>query len=61
MDATIIAFGGGHGVEMNQRYTSSAIVSDGSADHGFPRDKEIFHQASTRPGAHLPHVWLTEN
>jgi 2,4-dichlorophenol 6-monooxygenase len=61
MDATIIAFGGGHGVEMNQRYSSGAVVPDGSGDHVFARDKEIFYQPSTRPGAHLPHVWLTRN
>ncbi len=61
MDATIIAFGGGHGVEMNQRYTSSAVASDGTASPGFTRDKELYYQASTRPGAHLPHVWLTKN
>ncbi|WP_454916222.1 FAD-dependent oxidoreductase [Xanthobacter sediminis] len=59
MDATIIAFGGGHGVELNQRYRSDAIYSDGTEDPGFARDKERHYQASTRPGAHVPHVWLT--
>ena len=59
MDATLMGFGGGHGVEMNQRYTSSAVVPDGSPDPGFERDPVFFHQPSTRPGAHLPHVWLT--
>jgi 2,4-dichlorophenol 6-monooxygenase len=61
MDATIIAFGGGHGVEMNQRYESSAVAADGSPDPGFSRDKDLYYQASTRPGAHLPHVWVTAN
>lgn len=61
MDETLIAFGGGHGVEMNQRYNSKSIYADGSRDPGFTRDKELHYQASTRPGAHLPHVWLTEN
>lgn len=61
MDETIIAFGAGHGVELNQRYVSSAVCSDGSKDPGFSRDKEYFYQASTRPGAHLPHAWLTES
>jgi 2,4-dichlorophenol 6-monooxygenase len=61
MDATIIAFGGGHGVELNQRYTSGAVVSDGSAAPAFVRDRENFYQASSRPGAHLPHVWLTKD
>ena len=61
MDETSIAFGGGHGVELNQRYSSRAVVQDGTDDPGFARDKECHYQASTRPGAHLPHVWLTTN
>jgi 2,4-dichlorophenol 6-monooxygenase len=59
IDAFVLPFGGGHGIELNQRYSSGAIASDGSADPGFVRDKEYFYQVSTRPGAHLPHVWLT--
>jgi 2,4-dichlorophenol 6-monooxygenase len=47
-----------HGVELNQRYASSAIVADGSQDPEWRRDKELYYQASTRPGAHLPHVWV---
>ena len=47
-----------HGVEMNQRYESSAIVPDGAAEPEWKRDRELYYQASTRPGAHLPHVWL---
>jgi 2,4-dichlorophenol 6-monooxygenase len=62
MDETIIVFGGGHGVEMNQRYDGSvAICDDGTPDPGFAKDRDFFYQASTRPGAHLPHVWLTSN
>jgi 2,4-dichlorophenol 6-monooxygenase len=48
-----------HGVEMNQRYASDAIVSDGTEDPGFDRDPELHHQPSTRPGAKLPHAWIT--
>jgi 2,4-dichlorophenol 6-monooxygenase len=59
MDATIAGFGGGYGVEMNQRYESGAVAADGSADPGFERDRNRYYQASTRPGAHLPHAWLT--
>ena len=59
MDEALIIFGGGHGVEMNQRYESGAVASDGSADPGFDRDPVTCYQASTRPGAHLPHAWLT--
>ena len=47
-----------HGVEMNQRYNSTAIIQDGTPEPEWKRDKELFYQASTRPGAHLPHVWL---
>jgi len=47
-----------HGVEMNQRYASRALVPDGSPEPPFERDAELYHQASTRPGAPVPHVWL---
>jgi 2,4-dichlorophenol 6-monooxygenase len=63
-----------HGVEMNQRYASSAVVADGSSDGGtdggtdgstdgggaetWTRDRELYYQPSTRPGAKLPHAWL---
>jgi len=49
-----------HGVEMNMRYESTAVVSDGSPAEHFKRDKELYHQASTRPGAMVPHVWLVD-
>ncbi len=49
----------GHGAELNQRYTSDAIVQDGTADPGFDRNEVLHYQPSTRPGAHLPHAWLT--
>ncbi|MGC5036014.1 FAD-dependent oxidoreductase [Streptomyces sp. DT190] len=48
-----------HGVDLNQRYTSGAIVPDGTPDPGFPRDPELHHQPSSRPGARLPHAWIT--
>jgi 2,4-dichlorophenol 6-monooxygenase len=47
-----------HGVDMNQRYRSDAIVTDGQAEPPFERDRELHYQATTWPGAHLPHVWL---
>lgn len=61
MDDTIIGFGGAQGVELNQRYASAAVIADGSEDPGFQRDAVLYYQASTRPGAHIPHVWLTAN
>ncbi|MFD8073750.1 FAD-dependent oxidoreductase [Streptomyces sp. NPDC059718] len=48
-----------HGVELNQRYASAAVVPDGTDDPGFDRDPELYHQPSSRPGAKLPHAWLT--
>lgn len=47
-----------HGVEMNQRYASDAVVSDGTAEPAFTRDHELYYHATTWPGAHLPHVWV---
>jgi 2,4-dichlorophenol 6-monooxygenase len=47
-----------HGVELNQRYASSAVVSDGTPMPPFARDHELYYQATTWPGAHLPHVWV---
>ena len=59
IDETIVIFGGGHGVEMNQRYESAAIFPDGTPDAGFQKDPVFYYETSTRPGAHLPHAWLT--
>jgi 2,4-dichlorophenol 6-monooxygenase len=47
-----------HGVELNQRYVSGAVVPDADPDPGFARDAELYYQPTTRAGAHLPHVWL---
>ncbi|GAA3083532.1 FAD-dependent monooxygenase [Pseudonocardia yunnanensis] len=47
-----------HGVEMNQRYTSTAVVPDGTPEPEWQRDPELYYQSSTRPGAPLPHAWL---
>jgi 2,4-dichlorophenol 6-monooxygenase len=48
-----------HGVELNQRYASTAVLADGGPET-FARDAELFHQPTTRPGAKLPHVWLVD-
>lgn len=47
-----------HGVEMGQFYTSDAVVSDGSKQPRSQRDPELYYEASTVPGARLPHVWV---
>jgi 2,4-dichlorophenol 6-monooxygenase len=47
-----------HGVEMNQRYESGAVVKDDHPDPGFDRDAELHYQPTTWPGARIPHCWL---
>lgn len=47
-----------HGVEMGQRYASSAVVSDGTPEPAYTQDPELFYHPTTWPGARLPHVWL---
>ncbi len=47
-----------HGVEMNQRYRSDAIVTDGAAEPPFAQDAELHYQPTTWPGARLPHAWV---
>ncbi len=50
-----------HGVEMNQRYASDAVVTDGQSEPAFERDSELHYQATTWPGARLPHVWVFDH
>ena len=47
-----------HGVELNHRYQSNAVIADGTPEPDFSRDKELYYQPTTWPGARLPHVWL---
>ena len=47
-----------HGVEMNQRYTSQAVLSDGQPAPAFAQDAELHYQPTTSPGARLPHAWV---
>ena len=47
-----------HGVEMNQRYASGAVVTDGQMEPAFELDAELHYQPTTWPGARLPHVWV---
>jgi 2,4-dichlorophenol 6-monooxygenase len=50
-----------HGVEMNQRYASGAVVTDGQVEPAFQLDAELHYQPTTWPGARLPHVWVFEH
>ncbi|PWE56938.1 2,4-dichlorophenol 6-monooxygenase [Metarhizobium album] len=47
-----------HGVEMNQRYASDAVLTDGQPEPAFEKDAELHYQPTTWPGARLPHAWL---
>jgi 2,4-dichlorophenol 6-monooxygenase len=50
-----------HGVELGQRYQSSAVVSDGTPEPEYTRDRELYYHATTWPGARLPHCWVGVN
>ncbi|WP_299779389.1 FAD-dependent monooxygenase [uncultured Roseobacter sp.] len=47
-----------HGVEMNQRYKSGAVVTDGQMEPDFALDADLHYQPTTWPGARIPHAWL---
>lgn len=47
-----------HVVEMNQRYTSGAVVTDGEPEPAFEKDAELHYQPTTWPGARIPHAWV---
>jgi 2,4-dichlorophenol 6-monooxygenase len=50
------------GVELNQRYQSSAVLADPAAgEEPWLRDRELYLQATTRPGAKIPHAWLVND
>jgi 2,4-dichlorophenol 6-monooxygenase len=47
-----------HGVELGQRYTSGAVVADGTPEPPYTRDPELYYHPTTWPGSRLPHCWL---
>lgn len=49
-----------HGVELGQVYESRAVVPEGRPRPAPLRDPELYYQATTYPGASLPHVWLQQ-
>ena len=50
----------GLGIEMNQRYKSSAIFQlDQGPAPALTQDPILYHQATTYPGGRVPHAWLT--
>jgi len=52
---------GAHGVEHNQRYSSVAVVPDGTPMPGYERHPELYAQPTTWPGAKIPHTWVTRD
>ncbi len=47
------------GVELNQRYVSKAVRTEVDVPlEVWNKDPQLFLQATTRPGAKLPHTWL---
>lgn len=49
------------GVELNQRYVSGAVLPDSEAgEEAWERDPVLYLQATTRPGAKIPHAWLVD-
>lgn len=50
-----------HGVELGQRYTSTAAVTDGQAMPEYSRDPQLYYHPTTWPGAYLPHVWVVRD
>ena len=50
------------GIEMNQRCVSGAVIPDPQLEpETWARDPTLHLQASARPGAKLPHVWLVDH
>ncbi|MCM2293805.1 FAD-dependent monooxygenase [Allorhizobium sp. BGMRC 0089] len=47
-----------HGVEMNQRYKSNAVETDGQPEPAFTEDADLHFQQTSWPGARIPHAWL---
>lgn len=47
-----------HGMELDQRYSSAAIIDDGVPEPTDDRDRVLYHHPTTHPGARLPHAWL---
>lgn len=48
-----------HGVELGHRYTSTAVIADGTPEPTYERDPELYYHPTTYPGARIPHCWLT--
>lgn len=47
-----------HGVEIGQHYQSAAVVPADSTPPEPTRDRELYYEPTTVPGARLPHAWV---
>jgi 2,4-dichlorophenol 6-monooxygenase len=50
-----------HGVEMNQHYSSDAVVVSAGDERRLDADPELIYQPSSCPGSRLPHVWIEKD
>jgi 2,4-dichlorophenol 6-monooxygenase len=50
-----------HGVELGQFYESAAVVPAGTSRPEPTRDPDLYYEASTVPGSHLPHAWVGDH
>lgn len=50
-----------HGIELGQFYESAAVRPDATPRPVPPRDPDLYYEASTIPGSHLPHAWVGDN
>ncbi|KAM0414559.1 hypothetical protein ACHAPT_013602 [Fusarium lateritium] len=46
------------GIQLGQRYTSRAIVDDGTPFPAHVRDPILYYEPTTHPGGYLPHAWV---
>lgn len=50
-----------HGMEMNQVYSSRAVLDDGTPPPVPDRDPILHYAPSSRPGARVPHCWVARD
>lgn len=46
------------GIQLGQRYTSRAVVDDGTPFPAHVRDPILYYEPTTHPGGYLPHAWV---
>ncbi|MFF5077844.1 FAD-dependent oxidoreductase [Actinoplanes sp. NPDC000266] len=50
-----------HGMEMNQVYASTAVLDEGAEPVRYERDPVLYFQPTSRPGARVPHCWVSRH